>query len=284
MNSEILDQLPPNSPDAEKGVLGSILLEPKRIDEVGTLLPEDFYADAHQRLFRHLRVMRDAGEKIDLTLLSERLKQAGDFEATGGIAYLAEVVHSVAVSCHARQYGEIVAAKARYRRLRTTAEFLWRDAQAATEEPEAILARVEAELLRFAPASMPASRLTWPEALIEANQRIDQFQDRSRHCGRLTGLADFDTLYGGFYPQELTILAARTGIGKTALAVQTAMRSAQRGRLVLFVSLEMSRAEIATRILCGQARVSNRDIRSGRLRNDDRRRSRRRHVSWHRPS
>ena len=92
VSSEILDRLPPQNLDAEKGVLGSLLLDPNLCDDVALMLrPDDFYADANQKLYGHLLAMHDEGSRIDTTLLVERLSTAGDLEAVGGAAYLAEV-------------------------------------------------------------------------------------------------------------------------------------------------------------------------------------------------
>ncbi len=107
VSSEILDRLPPQNLDAERGVLGSLLLDPELCDEVALMLrPGDFYADAHQKLFHHIMEMHGGGGRVDATLLLERLRQSGDLEAIGGTAFLAEVVQSVAVAAHATYYAE----------------------------------------------------------------------------------------------------------------------------------------------------------------------------------
>ena len=112
--SEILDRLPPHNLDAERGVLGSILLDPHLCDDVVLIIrPDDFYADAHRKLFGHMVAMHDEGRRIDETLLVERLKTAADLEAVGGKAYLAEIVQSVPVAAHAVYYARIVREKER---------------------------------------------------------------------------------------------------------------------------------------------------------------------------
>src|SRR5208282_894857 len=109
LNSEILDRLPPQNLEAEKGVLGSLLLDPQMCDEIALLLrPVDFYAEANQRLYRNMLAMHDQAKRIDITLLVERLKQEGEYEAIGGAAYLAEVAQSVPYAHKATYYAEIV--------------------------------------------------------------------------------------------------------------------------------------------------------------------------------
>ena len=102
VSSEILDRLPPQNLEAEKGVLGSLLLDPDMCDEVALIVrPEDFYADANAKLFRHLTAMHEEGKRVDMLLLIDRLKREGEFEAVGGAAYLAEVAQSVPYAANA---------------------------------------------------------------------------------------------------------------------------------------------------------------------------------------
>jgi len=118
LTSEILDRLPPQNLDAEKAVIGSLLLDGNLCDEIALILhAEDFYADANQKLYRHLLAMHETGKRIDAMLLVEQLKQAGDFEAVGGAAYLAEVAQSVPYAANAVYYAQIVREKATLRDL-----------------------------------------------------------------------------------------------------------------------------------------------------------------------
>ena len=112
VSSEILDRQPPSNLEAEHGVLGSIMLLPSVCDEVALILrPEDFYDDANRTLYDHMLAMHDGGQKIDMTLLVERLRTSDDLEKIGGPAYLEKTFHSVPNAAHARYYAEIVRAK-----------------------------------------------------------------------------------------------------------------------------------------------------------------------------
>ncbi len=136
VSSEILDRLPPHNLDAEKGVLGSILLDPNLADDVALVLrPEDFYAEANEKLYRHLLAMHDEGKRIDATLLLERLRSTGDLELIGGAAYIAEVAHSVPYASNAVYYAEIVRAKATLRALIHASTEILRDAYEPTLDP-----------------------------------------------------------------------------------------------------------------------------------------------------
>ena len=136
VGSEILDRLPPQNLEAEKGVLGSLLLDPNLCDDVALILrPDDFYADANQKLYAHLLAMHDEGKRIDVMLLVERLTQAGDLEAVGGAAYMAEVAHSVPYAANAVYYAEIVRDKATLRALIHASTEILRDAYEPTLDP-----------------------------------------------------------------------------------------------------------------------------------------------------
>ena len=144
VSSEILDRLPPHNLDAEKGVLGSLLLDPQMADNVALVVhADDFYAEANQKLFAHLLAMHDEGGRIDTTLLLERLSAAGDLELIGGAAYLAEVVHAVPHAANAVYYAEIVRDKATLRALIHASTEILRDAYEPTLEPREMVGRAE---------------------------------------------------------------------------------------------------------------------------------------------
>ena len=265
VTSEALDQVSPRSLEAEKGALASCLLDPKRIDAVAQIVvPDDFYAEANQKLCTHLLGMSGEGAAIDITLLAERLKQAGDLEAVGGTAYLAELLHSVPVAAHAVYYAKIVRDKAKYRRLSLVGAELLRDAQNETADPAELAARTEARL-SDAIGSERSSDVTQAEeavdaALAQADQR------RQGKCGGLmTGIYQFDRDQGGLFAGELVVLAARPRMGKTSMACQITTHAATTGRRVLFVSLEMAAAELTTRMMCSLAGVDSNRVRTGSI-------------------
>src|SRR5438874_5522749 len=142
--SELMDRQPPFDMNAEIGVLGSIVLLPDVLDDIVLLLrPDDFYDDAHRKLFVHMTALHESGKKIDDTLLVNRLKTAGDFEAIGGAAYLSKVVNAVPNSAHATYYAEIVREKATYRSLIYAASEILRDAYDESHEASQLLSQSE---------------------------------------------------------------------------------------------------------------------------------------------
>ena len=273
-SAELFDRLPPQSLEAEKAVLGSLLLDPLLCDEVSLILrPEDFYADAHEKIFRHMIDMHNSGGRIDATLLPERLRKAGDLEAIGGMAYLLEVAQAVPVAAHAVHYARIVQEKATLRALIHASTEILRDAYDQTSEAREMLARAEERVFAILEQRGTGDLATMSDVLKEALLRIDA---RLKHehdiSGVATGFVDLDALTGGLHESELIILAARPSMGKTALAANIAEHVAIRGSVsTLFVSLEMSRLELADRMLCSFAKINGHKLRNGTISSTERR-------------
>ena len=270
MNSEIFDQSPPHDLEAEKSVLGSILLKPDFLDDVfGVLEARHFYVDAHRRLYAHLVEMRCAGHVIDTLSVTDRLKQAGELEAVGGAAYLVEVLQSVAVPHHAVYYAELVAAKAKRRGLIQAASDMLVGAYDLTIETEELVATAETSLNRLAPREADGQILEADQAVAQALCHAEQLAEKGKAAGQATGLADYDRLIGGLFPGELVVLAARPRMGKTSLAIQITTFFALRKRKVLFASLEMAPVELTMRMLCAKAGVDSNRVRTGMLNEND---------------
>ncbi len=143
----IFDRSPPYDAEAEIGVLGSIMLLPDVCDEIALRLKaDDFHDDAHRKIFQHMLDKHDAGRKIDPTLLVDRLKSAGHYEAVGGAAYLGKILHSVANAAHAVYYAEIVREKATYRRLIEASTEILRDAYDESQEANLLHAKAESKV------------------------------------------------------------------------------------------------------------------------------------------
>ena len=150
LRGEILDRLPPQSLEAEKAVLGSILLDPDTCDDVATTVREaDFYGHAHQVLFRHLLAMHEDGVRIDIMLLVERLKQFGDYEAVGEGVYLAEIAQAVPTAANAAYYANIVRDKATLRALIHASTEILRDAFDQSCDARDMLASAEEKVFRI---------------------------------------------------------------------------------------------------------------------------------------
>jgi replicative DNA helicase len=272
-NSEILDRQPPSNLEAERGVLGSILLLPAVCDEVALILrPEDFYNDANRTLYAQMRAMHDEGRRIDTTLVVERLKNAGQYESVGGAVYLAEVLQSVPTAANAIYYAQIVKSKGTLRSLIHTSTEILRDAYDESIDPREMLSQAEQKIFSILDSRNAGAVSSIYDIMQEAMSRIDaRMKDGEGMTGIETGFLDFDNLTGGLHESELAILAARPSMGKTALALNIAEHVALKaGVATLFVSLEMSSIELADRMVCALAEVNSQRLRNNQISKDER--------------
>jgi replicative DNA helicase len=272
---QLLDRQPPRSLEAERAVLGSLLLLPEVADEVALVVrPEDFYDDAHRRIFQQMLALHDDGRQIDPLLLAQRLKDAGLFEHVGGAAYLLELTQEVATAAHAEYYARIVRDKAVLRSLIHAGTDIIHGAYEPTVDARQMLASAEERVFRILDTKGDTQVRSVRDVLHESLARIDARMQRQHAYGGLeTGFLDYDDLTGGLHDSELVILAARPSMGKTALAINVAEHVAidesGPGRPVLVVSLEMSALELGDRLLCSRARVNGHRLRNGQLSGDD---------------
>ncbi len=215
MNSELLDLMPPQDIAAERGVLGSLLLDPRRCGDVAPVVrPEDFYADAHQKLYACIQDLADHRQGIDTTTLTAALKARGEWEAVGGAACLAEVIHAAPVSAHAVYYARIVADHSKRRRAIHAAAEILRQAYAVDSPLDEVIRAAEQELAAIQTGDFQGEPVPADQAVKTALQRIEAVQDRREEVGILTGLRTFDQEIGGLFRGELFVLAARPGVGK----------------------------------------------------------------------
>jgi len=274
VTAEILDRQPPRNLEAERGVLGSILLLPDVCDDVALALrADDFYDEANRKLYQCMLDMHSAGHRIDTTLLVERLRSCGDLELIGGMAYLAEVARSVPNAAHAVYYANIVRNKSTLRQLILSSTEILRDSYDESTEPREMLNRAEEKIFAILDKRGSGEISSIGDILHEAMQRIDARMKHEHAAGGIeTGITDYDTLTGGMHDSELIILAARPSMGKTALAMNIAEYVSMELKITtLFVSLEMSSLELGDRLLCSSARVNGHRLRNGTISNDDRR-------------
>ena len=273
ISGDLLDRQPPRSIDAERGVIGSLLLVPDTCDDVASLLKaEDFYDEAHQRLYRHMLELHNGGQRIDLMLLVERLKRSSELDLVGGPGYLAEILQSVPTAAHAVYYARLVHEKATLRALIHTSTEILRDAYDESLESRDMLNRAEQKIFGILDDRGGAKLSTIDQVVQDAMARMTARMNNQETIGGLeTGFRDYDALTGGLHDGELSILAARPSMGKTALALNVAEHVAlAAGHTTLFVSLEMSAIELADRMLCSLARVNGQRLRNGTITNDDR--------------
>ncbi|NBT12413.1 MAG: replicative DNA helicase [Planctomycetia bacterium] len=265
----------PANVDAERAVLGSILLKPDVCDDVALVIrPEDFHDESHEILYRHLLDLHDGGKRVDATIVLERLRSKGDLERVGGAAAIADMLAAVPHAAHATHYAQIIRDKSMLRSLIDASTDILRDAYDSPDEPRELLARAESKIFEILEHRSSAEAKPIDAVLEDVMVRMDARMKHEHALGGVeTGFTDLDTLCGGLHNSELIILAARPSMGKTAFAMNIAEHVAIAARQpVLFVSLEMACLELADRLLCSAAQVNGHRLRNGTISQEDRRR------------
>ncbi len=267
------DRLPPQSREAERGVIGSVLRDNQALNEVQTIIrTENFYFDAHQKIFQAITDLSNEGKPFDLVILHEVLKQRKQLDDVGGVPYLADLWDAAPTAANAEYYARIVRDKAILRNLIHASTELLRDAYDNVIPPDELLGMAERKVLEIAEKGTTGETHTLEATLKDAFERIDVRAGKPNLdvSGVPTGFADIDNLTAGLQNNELIIMAARPSVGKTAFALNVVRHCVVEERLpIFFVSLEMARIEIAERLLACQSRVDSFKIRKGNLSSDD---------------
>jgi replicative DNA helicase len=273
MSDPMTSRLPPHDKDAERGVLGGILRDPDTMDEVQQLLTADnFYFDAHQKIFQAILDLTNEHHPIDLVLLHDRLKKKNQLEDIGGPAFLADLWESVQTGANAEYHARLVRDAAMIRNLIHAGTEILRDAYDHAQSADELVSQAERKIMDIAKAGLVSETKTLTETMRDVYERIDSRigKDALSISGISTGYADLDTITAGLQNSELIIIAARPSIGKTAFALNLVRNIIVEDKLpVLFVSLEQSRIELAERLVCCQSRVDSHKLRTGHLGSDD---------------
>ncbi len=263
---------PPQDVEAEKALLGSVLLRPEAIHEVVDIITHDsFYAHKHRTIFAGMFDLFKKGEAIDLVSLSSRLKERKELESIGGMAYLTSLVDTVPSSMNAKHYAEIVQKKYTMRQLIEAAHHITELGFAEDQELDELLDQAEKKVYEITSAPTNQKFIVLSEVLGDAVERLDKLSKTSGSLrGVPTGFQELDHKLAGFQPSDLIILAARPSMGKTSLALDVARHSAIRhGTSVGIFSLEMSAQQLVDRMLAAEAQVDAWRLRTGKLSTDE---------------
>ncbi|HUK87480.1 MAG TPA: replicative DNA helicase [Terriglobales bacterium] len=267
-----LDRGLPASVDAERAILGAILLDNLAFHQAAEALrPDDFSLDSHRRIFARMGELSEAGRGIDIITLSEGLAAKKELEAIGGVGYLSSLTDGVPKRANIEHHVRIVRDKAMLRGLIHAAQAAIVQASEQSEPAEEILDAAESAIFKLSDARLGTRFLGVRDIVKESFGSIDALYQRGQ---RITGLethyADLDGMTSGLQPSELVIIAARPSMGKTAFALNIAENAAVMDKKVVGVfSLEMSREALLLRLLCSQARVDSHKLRTGFLGRED---------------
>ncbi len=265
--------VPPHSLDAEKSVLGSLLIDKDSIVKVSDFLkPEDFYHDSHKMVYQSILDLYDKRTPIDLVTLSNVLEDKNELKLIGGASYLALLANEVPTSTHIFQYATIVKEKAILRKLIIAGDAIKGLGYRESENIEELIDTAEKSLFSVSETFMSDKFVHIKDVLGKTYEKISDLHDpeaKEKYRGIPTGFGALDNLLSGMQPSDLVILAARPSMGKTALALNMAQNIAKRGFSVGFISLEMSKEQLVERMFCSLLAVDSWKMRTGKLTDDD---------------
>lgn len=262
---------PPQNVDAEKALLGAIILKPDVMHDVSvTVYPESFFADKHRAIFEAISLLFSKGDPIDTVSVVTKLKEMNQLERVGGAAYVTELIETVPAAGNATYYADQVQAKSTLRGLIHAADDI---AEIGYSDPESVdEALDQAEKKIFQATQAPSAQKFRPigSALSEAWERFEHLsENQDVQRGVPSGFTALDNVLAGFQKSDLVILAARPSMGKTTFALDLARNAAlQSGASVGIFSLEMSDQQLVDRLLAAEASVDSWKLRTGRLSND----------------
>ncbi len=265
-------KLPPQNIEAEQSVLGSMLIDKDAQLEAAELLsPADFYKDSHRQIFLAIVALSNRGEPVDLVTVCDELSNQKLLDKVGGAAYLASMADLTPTAAHVRHYASIVREKALLRSMiRAATEIVGKSYEYVSNVEEYL---DEAEQLIFEVARSRESKgfVALEEALHETVQKLEKLYARKGEVtGLPSGFADLDNLTSGFHNSDLIIIAARPSMGKTTLGLNIAQHMAlEEQKPVAFFSLEMSKEQLAQRMLCAYVEIDSHRLRRGHLSADD---------------
>lgn len=264
----ISDRVPPQSKDAEQSVLGSMMLDKEAIFAAAEVLVDrDFYSTAHQKIFSAILSLSEKGEPVDLVTLAEELQRSQCLEEIGGRSYLVALANAVPTAANVQYHSQIVREKSILRSLiQASTEIVSRSFDSPHNIDEFL---DEAERLIFEIGSRGKHQGFAPlkDVMVRTFERLEKLYDEKKGLtGLPTGFADLDRMCFGLQNSDLIIVAARPSMGKTTLALNIAQQIAVKDkRPTAFFSMEMSREQLAQRLLCAEAQIDAQNMRRGFL-------------------
>lgn len=260
-------KLPPQAVELEEVVLGAMMIDKKGVDEVIDILhPDVFYKEAHQHIFQAIFTLFEKSEPVDLLTVSSQLKQDAKLDAVGGEFYLVQLTQKVASSAHIEFHARIILQKYIQRSLIKISSDIIEDAYDETTDVFDLLDNAEAKLYEITQGNIKRSTETAQNLVIQAKNKIEEIANREGLSGVPSGFSQVDKLTSGWQPSDLVIIAARPGMGKTALTLSMARNMAVEHNIpVAFFSLEMSSVQLITRLISSETGLNSEKLRTGNL-------------------
>ncbi|THD65883.1 replicative DNA helicase [Robertkochia marina] len=260
-------KVPPQALDLEEAVLGAMMIDKKGIDEVIDILnPAVFYKEGHQYIFEAIVQLFESSEPIDLLTVSTKLKQIGKLDKIGGDFYLIQLTKKVSSSAHIEYHARIILQKYIQRSLIKISNEIIEEAYDETTDVFDLLDDAEAKFYEVTQGNIKKSAETSQSLVMQAKKKIEEISNKEGLSGIPTGFDKLDKLTSGWQPSDLIIVAARPGMGKTALTLSMARNIAVDAKMpVAFFSLEMSSVQLITRLISSETGLSSEKLRTGKL-------------------
>ncbi|MGC8594299.1 MAG: replicative DNA helicase [Candidatus Kryptoniota bacterium] len=272
VNRESEAKVPPHDIDAEKAVLGAMLLDKHAVPVAVELLqPDYFYSTANEKIFAAMVELYARNTEIDVITVREELKKEGYLENIGGSPYLNELVTSVVSSANIEAHAQIVAEKYMLRRMIISMSYSIHRCYDNREDAFSLIDDIEREIFKVSEARLKRSVVPMQQAITKTMEVLEKLHGmRGGVTGVPSGFSDLDKLTGGFQNSDLIIIAARPAVGKTAFALSLARNAAVKYQYpVAIYSLEMSQQQLLIRLLAAEARVDAQKLRTGTLPEDE---------------
>jgi len=261
-----LKKTPPHNIEAEKAVLGGILVSNEKLNVVlSIIVPEDFYKDAHRRILEKIIRLVDTGRPVDLLALTEELQKSRELEGSGGAAYLSSLMDGIPKSLNIEYHARIIKEKALLRRLILSSAQIIKSSYDQKEEADQLLDEAQAAILDVAEQRIKPGFVRVGDLTEESLEIIDTLRNRKEAVtGVPSGFRDLDSLTSGFHASEFVVIAARPSMGKTALCLNISQHVALKTDYAAgFFSLEMSKEQVVLRLLCSEAQLDLKKARTG---------------------
>jgi len=263
-----LRKVPPQNLEAERAVLGAILMDNEAVYTVMEILePSAFYQPSHRLIFSTMLDLSERGEPIDIVTLVDRLRSTGSIDKAGGADYIPTLADEVPTSAGVANYARIVREKATLRNLIETSTEIVQDCFDAPGDVDQLLDEAERRIFAISEERIRSGFLSMKEIVKSSFKTIESLYEKKEHItGVPTGFADIDELTSGFQSSDLIIIAGRPSMGKTAFCLNIAQYASMKKKLTVAVfSLEMAKEQLVMRMLCSEARIDAHRLRSGFL-------------------
>ena len=260
-------KIPPQAVELEEVVIGAMMIDKKGVDEVIDILhPDVFYKDAHKFIFEAIFQLFENSEPVDLLTVSSQLKKDGKLEVSGGDYYLIQLTQKVSSSAHIEFHARIILQKYIQRSLIKISSEIIEDSYDESTDVFDLLDKAESKLYEVTQGNIKRSSETAQSLVIQAKKRIEDISNKEGLSGVPSGFDKLDQLTSGWQPSDLIIVAARPGMGKTALTLSMARNIAVGQNIpVAFFSCEMSSVQLITRLISSETGLSSEKLRTGNL-------------------